>query len=227
LQPLPDPAAVAEQKDRYMRSLEEQLLAGTATLEEQRRQQAEYLCQQAEQQKRQAILQIDQEMQQKELALQQQYHQQLLLLQQSAMQQKSALERQATKLMIEYEQQKMQEELRKAHSEEQRRFANEMLKLHPRRDGGSYVAPPALPLGGRLPSTASYVAPPATMPSAAASYVAPPAMPITGLRARGAWSYVAPPILAGLTTPLPGAHPTEALLQATPTPAPTYRAPGA
>merc|ERR1712227_596071 len=100
----------------------------------------------------------------------------------------------------------------KAHSEEQRRFANEMLKLHPQRDGGSYVASPAQPLRGRFLSPAPYVAPPATMRSTAASYVAPPAMPIS-VHARGAWSYVAPP----------GAHPTEA----TPTPSPKYRAPGA
>ena len=53
---MPDPATIANQKDAYMKMLDEQVKQGTQVLEAQVKHQKEYLLGQADQQKRQVLL---------------------------------------------------------------------------------------------------------------------------------------------------------------------------
>jgi len=131
--PAPDPRAVQRQKELYARSLEDQLKDGAATLEATMRQQVEGLRTQAAQERTLHSLQVDQQVKQKELILSQQYNQQLMLLTQAAQRQGAELEQQATSLMLEYQQKKVEEDflasqagVEKQYQEVQKRFSRDL-----------------------------------------------------------------------------------------------------
>jgi len=121
---IPDPGAIARQKDVYVKMLDEQLNQGIAVLDQQVKYQRDYLEVQCKQQKQQFIMQLEQQVKAQDMALTQQYNEQLMALRMQADGQKSALEQQAMQLTMEYEQRKAEEhmyrqqyELQKQHSE--------------------------------------------------------------------------------------------------------------
>lgn len=128
-QDLPDPAAIARQKDVYHKMLDEQLKQGISVLDQQTKYQRDFLAVQCEQQKRQFLLQLDQQMKAQEMVLTQQYNEQLMALQTSSGQQKAALEQQAMQLAMEYEQRKAEETMYRQQYEIQRQQMEMAMKM--------------------------------------------------------------------------------------------------
>merc|ERR1719311_1673015 len=58
---LPDPAAVAKQKDGYLRMLDDQLKSGEMQLEQQRKFQTDIIHAQADQSRKQLLMQVEQQ----------------------------------------------------------------------------------------------------------------------------------------------------------------------
>eukprot|EP00927_Polykrikos_kofoidii_P011872 TRINITY_DN15079_c0_g1_i1.p1 TRINITY_DN15079_c0_g1~~TRINITY_DN15079_c0_g1_i1.p1 ORF type:complete len:303 (+),score=41.88 TRINITY_DN15079_c0_g1_i1:97-909(+) len=108
---IPDPAAIARQKEVYLKMLDEQLKQGISVLDQQAKYQRDHLSVQCDQQKKQFLMQLDQQMKKQEMVLTQQYNEQLLQLQMQAGTQKAALEQQAMHLSMEYEQRKAEEQM--------------------------------------------------------------------------------------------------------------------
>jgi len=126
---IPDPGAIARQKDVYIKMLDEQLNQGIVVLDQQVKYQRDYLDVQCKQQKQQFIMQLEQQVKAQDMALTQQYNEQLMALRMQADAQKSALQQQAMQLTMEYEQRKAEEnmyrqqyELQKQHSEMASKF---------------------------------------------------------------------------------------------------------
>jgi len=119
-QGIPDPGAIARQKDVYLKMLDEQLKQSVTVLDQQVKYQRDYLNVQCEQQKKQFLLQLDQQMKAQEMVLTQQYNEQLMNLQMQAGTQKGALEQQAMQLTMEYEQRKAEENMYRQQYEMQR-----------------------------------------------------------------------------------------------------------
>merc|ERR1719409_1271577 len=105
-----DPNAVGKQKEEYARQLERQLKDGADKLGETMKAQIDALHNQAAQEKSLHSLLVDQQVKQQELILSQQYNQQLMLLTQAAQRQGAELEQQATNLMLDYQQRKVEED---------------------------------------------------------------------------------------------------------------------
>jgi len=152
---LPDPEAIARQKDVYMNMLDEQLNQGVSVLDQQVKYQRGYLKVQVEQQKKQFLLQLEQQMQAQDMHLTQQYNEQLMALQMQAGQQKAALEQQAMQLSMEYEQRKAEESMYRQQYDIQRqqmemsmRMAQDYQRMGPlggQEPRGSYVPAPSGP----------------------------------------------------------------------------------
>merc|ERR1719324_1331188 len=81
---LPDPAAVAKQKDGYLRMLDDQLKSGEMQLEQQRKFQTDIIHAQADQSRKQLLMQVEQQVKTQEMALLQQFSQQIAALRQHA-----------------------------------------------------------------------------------------------------------------------------------------------
>lgn len=134
--PMPDPEAVAKQKEAYARELEVQLKDGAEKLGQNMKQQIDALHAQAQQEKSLHSLLVDQQVKQQELLLSQQYNQQLMRLTQAAQRQGAELEQQATNLMLEYQQRKVEEDfinsqagVERQYAEMQAKFSNEFQKV--------------------------------------------------------------------------------------------------
>jgi len=180
---IPDPGAIARQKDVYLKMLDEQLKQGVTVLDQQVKYQRDYLNVQCEQQKKQFLLQLDQQMKAQEMVLTQQYNEQLMALQMQAGSQKAALEQQAMQLTMEYEQRKAEEHMYRQQYEIQRqqsdmatRLAQDYQRMQPPTVPG--FAPP---LAVRPPSMAPVGHPPpyggglgASQPVMHASYAPAP-----------------------------------------------------
>jgi len=110
---MPDPDAIAKQKEGYIRMLDDQLSEATKALDDQMRHSKEMLYSKAEQQKQQFNTQVDSQVRGQEISLAQQYNEQLISLQQQAAQQKFALEQQAMQLSMEYQQKAAEDEMQK------------------------------------------------------------------------------------------------------------------
>merc|ERR1719382_1663295 len=126
---IPDPGAIARQKDVYLKMLDEQLKQGVTVLDQQVKYQRDYLNVQSEQQKKQFLMQLDQQMKAQEMVLTQQYNEQLMALQVQAGTQKAALEQQAMQLAMEYEQRKAEEHMYRQQYEIQQQQADMAARL--------------------------------------------------------------------------------------------------
>lgn len=169
-QGIPDPAAIARQKDVYLKMLDDQLKQGINVLDQQVKYQRDYLSVQCEQQKKQFLLQLDQQMKAQEMVLTQQYNEQLMALQMQAGTQKAALEQQAMQLSMEYEQRKAEEHMYRQQYEIQQQQTEMAVKLA--RDYQRVV-----PNGAQ-----SGLATPAEVPSPMPSYSPAPGSPMPGSR---------------------------------------------
>merc|ERR1719282_68656 len=99
---LPDPEAIAIQKEAYAKDLENQLAKGVETLGETHKRQTDDLHSRANQEKTRYNLAMDQQVKQQELILSQEYNEQLMRLQQAAQVKRAELEQQATSLTLEF-----------------------------------------------------------------------------------------------------------------------------
>lgn len=126
---IPDPGAIARQKDVYLKMLDEQLKQSVTVLDQQVKYQRDYLNVQCEQQKKQFLLQLDQQMKAQEMVLTQEYNEQLMNLQMQAGSQKAALEQQAMQLAMEYEQRKAEESMYRQQYEIQKQQNDMAMKL--------------------------------------------------------------------------------------------------
>mmetsp|Transcript_28611 Transcript_28611/g.46032 ORF Transcript_28611/g.46032 Transcript_28611/m.46032 type:complete len:263 (+) Transcript_28611:39-827(+) len=108
---LPDPDAIARQKEVVLEMLDEQLKQGMSVLEQHIKYQREYLQVEREQQTKQFLLQLDQQMNAQDMKLTQHYNEQMMALQLQAGQQKAALEQQAMQLSLEYERRRAEESM--------------------------------------------------------------------------------------------------------------------
>jgi len=126
---LPDPEAIARQKEVYLKMLDEQLNQGLSVLDQQVKYQRDYLQVQVEQQKRQFMLQLEQQMKAQDMALTQQYNEQLMALQLQAGNQKAALEQQAMQLSMEYEQRRAEESMYRQQYDIQRQQMEMAVKM--------------------------------------------------------------------------------------------------
>lgn len=150
-QSIPDPGAIARQKDVYLKMLDDQLKQGINVLDQQVKYQRDYLNVQCEQQKKQFLLQLDQQMKAQEMVLTQQYNEQLMVLQTQAGTQKAALEQQAMQLSMEYEQRKAEEHMYRQQYEiqqQQTEMAVKMARDYQRLIPGS--SPPGVETRGTL-----------------------------------------------------------------------------
>jgi len=202
---LPDPKAIARQKDAYAKLLDDQLKQSINVLEQQVKYQREYLVAQCEQQKQQFLLQLDQQMKAEEMALSQQYNEQLMSLQMQANSQKAALEQQAMQLTMEYEQRKAEESMSRHHNEIERQQQERWAKMN--QEAGSFTAA-APPGGGTAPGANGGVIgqpgeqgplPQAPVPSGASTVPAGISGPMPGLPPGYVYQYGPPP--AGVTMP--------------------------
>merc|ERR1719382_258846 len=150
---IPDPGAIARQKDVYLKMLDEQLKQSVTVLDQQVKYQREYLSVQCEQQKKQFLLQLDQQMKAQEMVLTQQYNEQLMALQMQAGTQKAALEQQAMQLTMEYEQRKAEESMYRQQYEIQKQQSDLAMKMaqDQQRMGGQATAMPGRPDIGYIP----------------------------------------------------------------------------
>lgn len=194
---IPDPESIKTQKEQFALDLEEQLRQGVESLGQAHKQQTEALHTSANQEKHRYNLVLDQQVKQQELLLSQQYNEQLMRLQQAAQAQRAGLEKQACSLILEYQQQKVQEEfvaqqtgIQKQHQEAQLRLQDEMQKLSSKNgSAGSMSLPPG---GSGMPSAMPSVALPVAVAQPACLMGAFAAPPMMG----GVMQYVPPMAMA-------------------------------
>jgi hypothetical protein len=130
-----DPAALATQKEEYERLLEQQLQEGAEQLAATMKAQIEALHAEVAQEKTLHSLLVDQQVKQQELVLSQQYNQQLMMLTQATQRKGAELEQEATHLMLNYHQRKVEEDfvasqeaVENQFADMQRKFADELAK---------------------------------------------------------------------------------------------------
>jgi len=168
----PDPKPVTKQKDKQALSqVDRHLKAGGDRLHAEMKATIDALHTQAAQEKSLHSLLVDQQVKQQELLLSQQYNQQLMLLTQAAQRQGAELEQQATNLMLDYQQRKVEEDFVASQAGVQKQFGDMQLKFADELAKSSvYPAPPIQPpVLGQLPAN---LAPP-MLPA----NLAPPLLP--------------------------------------------------
>lgn len=126
---IPDPSAIAQQREAYSRSLDHQLERGSLSLQEQHRARKQQLYIAAQQRKKTLMLQVDKEMREKELALDDQKHQALLGLRKAMLDQQATLDQQAASLTLEYQQRQLQDEFASTQADMHRHFIESHLEL--------------------------------------------------------------------------------------------------
>lgn len=146
----PDPKSVSKQKEDHARQLEERIQVDSQRLKQAHQASIAALHEQAAQEKTLHSLLVDQQVKQQELVLSQQYNQQLMLLTQAAQRQGAELEQQATNLMLDYQQKKVEEDfiasqagVANQFADMQQKFADELSK------SSVYPVPPMQPLLGQ------------------------------------------------------------------------------
>lgn len=112
---LPDPRSVQQQKESFIKSLDDQLKAGASSLDKQVREQREQVRSQAEQQKAIFAMQVDQEVRIQEMKVEHRFAIQVKELKQQAMRQRAALEQQALQLSLEYQGRRAEEDMQTQH----------------------------------------------------------------------------------------------------------------
>lgn len=108
---IPDPSAIAQQREAYLRALEEQERQAINVLEQQRQQQVNLLRAQGDQQKKKFFLEVNQQVSQNDIVMTQQHSEQMMVLNQQYSQQRGLLENQANTLIMEYQQKKAHEDM--------------------------------------------------------------------------------------------------------------------
>jgi len=169
---LPDPGAIAKQREAYIKALEEQERQAIAVLEQQRAQQVSLLRAQGDQQKQKFFLEVNQQVSQNDIVLTQTHSEQMMLLNQQYSQQRGTLENQANALIMEYQQKKAQEdmmmqqyELQLTQHNGQQKYNEDMVKLQGQQErvqgalaqayASSYMPPSVMRQNTYLPSVTS------------------------------------------------------------------------
>merc|ERR1719162_2961151 len=166
---LPDPLAIAKQRESYLKALEEQERQAIGVLEQQRAQQVGLLRAQGDQQKKKFYLEVNQQVSQNDIVLTQQHSEQMMVLNQQYSQQRGVLENQANALIMEYQQKKAQEDMQMQQYQlqvdqfgQQQRYNDEMVRLQGQQErvsgalaqayATSYMPPPIARQNTYLPS---------------------------------------------------------------------------
>lgn len=137
-QPLPDPQAVAQQKDTYAKSLEQQLTQGREQIIRENQQKKKALNDMSEHQKAMYVLQVDQELKKQEALADHEMNKKIHDLTKAAHDQRMILEQQAANLVMEYNTRKAHEQfdqqqqiIAKAHDEAQSKLHAQLNQLGP------------------------------------------------------------------------------------------------
>jgi len=166
---IPDPSAIAKQREAYLKALEEQERQAIAVLEQQRAQQVSLLRAQGDQQKQKFNLEVSQQVQQNDIVLTQQHSEQMMVLNQQYSQQRGILENQANTLIMEYQQKKAQEDMMMQQYQlqidqfnAQQKYNEEMMRLQGQQErvqgalaqayASSYMPPPIARQNTYLPT---------------------------------------------------------------------------
>merc|ERR1712137_992080 len=149
-QVLPDPSAIAQQKETYAKSLNQQLENGKDQILQENQQKKKALNDMAAHQKAMFALQVDQELKKQEAAADHDMNKKIHDLNKAAHDQRMILEQQAANLVMEYNTKKAQEQfeqqqaiIAKSHEDAQSKLHAELSKLHP--PATAQIAPPAVP----------------------------------------------------------------------------------
>eukprot|EP00439_Symbiodinium_sp_Y106_P067181 s2568_g11.t1 len=133
---LPPPEAIRSRQSEIAAQLTRALGEGQSALERQRQSQQEQLEELQKQQKTRFLLALDAQVKADEYALSKEHNEQLMRLQQDAQRKRAQLEQQATSLVLEFQQRKLEEEfytqqrdIHRQHEEVQSRLAAELQKL--------------------------------------------------------------------------------------------------
>lgn len=152
---LPNVETIRKKKEELSREVQERLRKGKDSLAEQLRNQTDKLHVSANQEKARFKIALDQKVKAEEFSLSQQYNAQLMRLHQTAQAKRAELEQQATNMVLEFQQLKLQEEflaqqrdIQQQHQDAQQRLAEELQRLlGPGRQGSeSGFRSPSLPL---------------------------------------------------------------------------------
>lgn len=146
-QVLPDPNAIAQQKETYAKSLEQQLMNGKDQILQENQQKKKALNDMAAHQKAMFALQVDQELKKQEAAADHDMNKKIHDLNKAAHDQRMILEQQAANLVMEYNTKKAQEQfdqqqsiIAKSHEDAQSKLHAELSKLQP--PAAAAIAPP-------------------------------------------------------------------------------------
>jgi len=137
---IPDPSAVAQQRQAYSRSLDHHVERGSLSLQEQHKARKQQLYVAAEQRKKALLLQVDKEMRMEELALDDRKHKALLALKRQALDLQAALDQQAASLTLEYQQRQLHDEFASTQADMHRQFVESHLRLQ--KDVQAHENPP-------------------------------------------------------------------------------------
>merc|ERR1712137_290813 len=137
-QVLPDPSAIAQQKETYAKSLNQQLENGKDQILQENQQKKKALNDMAAHQKAMFALQVDQELKKQEATADHDMNKKIHDLNKAAHDQRMILEQQAANLVMEYNTKKAQEQfdqqqavIAKSHDEAQSKLHAELSKLQP------------------------------------------------------------------------------------------------
>ncbi|CAK9044917.1 unnamed protein product, partial [Durusdinium trenchii] len=133
---LPPPANIYQHRDAMVNEVRKNLAEGELALQQQLNRQQEQLEELQTQQRTRFKLALDCQVKADEYALSKRHNEQLMQLQQQAQARRAQLEQQATSLVLEFQQRKLQEEfflqqkeIHRQHQEEQQRLGSELQKL--------------------------------------------------------------------------------------------------
>ncbi|CAK9044930.1 unnamed protein product [Durusdinium trenchii] len=133
---LPPPANIYQHRDAMVNEVRKNLAEGELALQQQLSRQQEQLEELQTQQRTRFKLALDCQVKADEYALSKRHNEQLMQLQQQAQARRAQLEQQATSLVLEFQQRKLQEEfflqqkeIHRQHQEEQQRLGSELQKL--------------------------------------------------------------------------------------------------
>lgn len=182
---LADPANINQQKENYVRNLDEQLKTGASALEEQVRGQKSNVREQAEQQKAVFAAQVDQAVRMQEMQVEHQHAKQVTELKKQAVRQRSQLEHQALALSHEFQEKMYEEDMHHAHYSLHQESRSLQEKMRSMPTFGPITSMPMLtspvaigimtPSGSRTPAMASSISVPshtaAPCPSRPHSYI--------------------------------------------------------
>lgn len=133
---IPDPAAIAKQREQYLRALDDQEKQAITLLEQQRAHQTGLLRAQGEQQKKKYALEVDQQAAQNEMVLTQQFSEQTMQLNKQYSTQRGILEQQASQLIVDWQQKKATEDMQQRQYQLQvdqhnalQRYTEEMVRI--------------------------------------------------------------------------------------------------